>query len=438
MKKVLVITYYWPPSGGGGVQRWLKFTKYLPEFGWQPIVLTPSNPSVLEQDSSLMKDIDGSTKVVKIPIWEPYSLASKLLQTETIPKQGIVKKSKDKRFSLLAWLRGNFLIPDTRIFWKSPAVKKAREIIETEHIDLVVTTGPPHSLHLIGLALKKRCKIPWIADFRDPWSDWDILEQMKLTTRSRRIHAKLEAQVIDSADGVLTVSNTWAKDLSEKHQKSIKVITNGFEVVDLSKADSESPEKFRISHFGLINDLRNVSVFWAVLAELCVKDESFAHDLEVFLAGNVEEEILEKIMSSNLYDSIKIAGYIPHEKLIEEYNKTAVFLLLTNNSKNAKGHIPGKVFEYLHFRRPILAFCKSGGDVAGIIENTKSGIAIDPGNIEQLRHAIEELYTNYKKGNILSENSDISNYERKNLCEHLALFFNEVCVGKVSLKVDNS
>ena len=426
MKKVLVITYYWPPSGGGGVQRWLKFTKYLPDFGWQPFILTPSNPSVLERDDSLLKDIDSRTKITKLPIWEPYSLASRIFRTQTIPKQGIVKGSDATRFSMLAWLRGNLLIPDTRIFWKYSATKKALKIIEDEDIDLVLTTGPPHSLHLIGHELKRRCKIPWIADFRDPWSDWDILDQMKLTSRSRSVHHKLERKVVLSADGVISVSNAWAKDLFKKHWKSIKVLTNGFEASDLVKNGSIEPEKFRMSHFGLINRLRDVPDLWTVLAELCRNDLAFKNDLEIYLAGNVEEEILNGIKSLNLHENIFIAGYIEHEKLPEHYQKTAAFVLLTNNSKNAKGHIPGKLFEYLHFQRPILSFCTTDGDVAKIIKETKSGIAIDPKNTGKLKDTILELYSNYKGKVGFPPSSDISKYERRNLTQKLAKYFDEI------------
>ncbi len=426
MKKVLVITYYWPPSGGGGVQRWLKFTKYLPEFGWEPIVLTPSNPSVLEQDPSLQKEISNSVNIIKIPIWEPYSVASRLFNVQAIPKQGIVSTSKSNKFSMLTWIRGNLLIPDARIFWRKSARKKAMELIEKEGIDLVVTTGPPHSLHLIGLDLKRKCAIKWISDFRDPWSEWDILDQMKLTKITRGAHQKLERKVIESADGTITVSHAWADEFSKKYQKSIKVITNGFEKGDIAPFDKTKPEKFRISHFGLINEYRNVAVLWDALVQMCNENQEFNKDLKLFLAGNIEQSILDGLLKSELADKIEIAGYLPHNALSEAYRKTAVFLLLSNNSKNAKGHIPGKIFEYLYFGRVVLAFCDPDGDVAHIINSSNSGIVLGNNDRGKIKEVIEGLYNNFKRGTISTEQKDVSKYDRRNLGRELAAYFDQI------------
>jgi glycosyltransferase involved in cell wall biosynthesis len=422
MKKVLVITYYWPPSGGGGVQRWLKFTKYLPEFGWNPIVLTPANPSVREQDSSLLNEVRADLKIVKIPIFEPYAVTSKLLNIQTVPRQGIVQSKPDIRNYLLTWMRGNFLIPDTRIFWRKPAFKKASKLIVEESIDLVITTGPPHSLHLIGHDLKTHLKIKWIADFRDPWSDWDILDQLKLTPWAKMRHKMLEQKVIGAADGVITVSNAWAKDLSERHQKTIKVITNGYDR-NAEYTDAEAtPDKFRISHFGLINKFRNVPRLWQVLGELCQKDQEFCEDLEIFLAGNIENSLFELFKEYKLDTKLNYVEYLPYAELPLKYAQTSVFLLLSNRSKNSKGHIPGKLFEYLEQGKPVLALSDTDGDVADIIIKTNSGYVADPEDEVSIRNYIMKLYEGYRKNERIFKQTGISGYERRNLTERLSDF----------------
>lgn len=427
MKKVLVITYYWPPSGGGGVQRWLKFTKYLPEFGWEPIILTPLNPSIREKDESLELEVNQNLKVVKIPIWEPYGITSKFLNVQTIPKQGIVNEKHDKRISFLTWLRGNLLIPDTRIFWKKPAYKKALDIIKQENVDLIVTTGPPHSLHLIGLALKTNLNIKWVVDFRDPWADWDILDRLKLTKRSRKIHQELERRVLTTADEIVTVSKAWAQGLNKKYGKSVKVITNGFEKDDFRFNKKNDPGKFRISHFGLLNEFRNAPALWEALGELCESNDSFNDELEVFLAGNIDSSIFNQIKSiTNLSDKINYVGYLSHGNLAKEYQETAVFLLISNKSKNAEGHIPGKLFEYLYSTRPILAISPLKGDVADIINNTNSGLVFEPDDKEPLKKAILSFYNSFVKKQSYQTQSDITIYERINLTRKLATCFSDL------------
>jgi glycosyltransferase involved in cell wall biosynthesis len=365
-------------------------------------------------------------KIVKLPIFEPYALTSKLLNIQTIPKQGIVQSDPDIRNKFLTWMRGNFLIPDTRIFWRKPAYKKAAQIITDEHVDLVITTGPPHSIHLIGYDLKTKLNVKWIADFRDPWSDWDILDQLRLTDWARTRHQKLERKVIKAADGVTTVSNAWAKEFSERHQKSVEVVTNGYEDDGEPKPVENVPDKFRISHFGLINKFRNVPRLWQVLGELCKKDQDFSDDLEIFLAGNVESSLFDLFKENNLGDKVKYANYLPYGELPGKYAQTSVFLLLSNKSKNSKGHIPGKLFEYLHQGKPVLALSDKDGDVSEIINKTNSGFVVDSDDTSSIRDCLLKLYNGYKSGGHIFEQKGISDYERKNLTGKLSAYMNRM------------
>ncbi len=426
IKTVLIITYYWPPSGGGGVQRWLNFSKHLPTLGWRPIVLTPSNPSVLEQDPSLLDEISPALSVVKIPILEPYAFVSGLFKTQTIPRQGIVQKGSGFKSKILTWMRGNLLIPDTRIFWRKPAFKKACQIIRNESVDLVVTTGPPHSMHLIGLDLKRKLNVKWIADFRDPWTEWDILESLKLTRWAKASHLQLEKQVFEHADGVITVSNAWAIEFSDLHNKMPEVITNGFEIERKPTDTPPHQNKFRISHFGLINQFRSAPSLWQVLGELCHEDEQFSGELEIFLAGNVDEYVLTLLRDYGLGNKIRFTPYIPYEALPEKYQETSVFLLLTNKSKNSKGHIPGKLFEYLIQGKPILALTEPDGDVADILCNTNAGFVAEPNDALKIKNILRRLYETFRKEKTIAPAKNLDQFDRKYLTEKLSGYMNQI------------
>ena len=284
MKKVLIITYYWPPAGGSGVQRWLKFSKYLPEYGWKPIIFTPENPYSEINDIDLYSDISNDTEIWKIPIWEPYSIKDKLFgKGANVQSSGIILNNNSFKNRLLKWIRGNFFIPDPKIYWVKPSIDFLVKKIKSEGINCIVTTGPPHSMHLIGLGLKKLLPdLNWVSDFRDPWSELDILEEFNLSTRSKLKHLKLENQVLKTADLVLTVSKTWLDDLKRLGAKNIELITNGFDDEDFV-FEKKDNDKFIIGHFGLLNHLRNPINFWKTLNDICKRDPMFNKKLEIHL-----------------------------------------------------------------------------------------------------------------------------------------------------------
>jgi hypothetical protein len=223
MKKVLIITYYWPPAGGSGVQRWLKFSKYLPENGWKPYIFTPDSPAFDVKDEDLFSDIDVETEVWKTPIWEPYSLKDKLFGKSESSNAGIIQDKYSVKNKIMNWVRGNIFIPDPKVFWVKPSIKLLSKKIKEEGITHVVSTGPPHSMHLIALGLKKQNPdLKWVADFRDPWSEIDLLNDFHLTKKSKLKYRKLEKQVLQIADVCLTVSETWVesfKVLGSKKEK---------------------------------------------------------------------------------------------------------------------------------------------------------------------------------------------------------------------------
>ncbi|HOU97007.1 MAG TPA: glycosyl transferase family 1, partial [Bacteroidales bacterium] len=210
MNSVLIITYYWPPGAGAGVQRWLKFSKYLPDFGWEPLILTvdPQYAQYPATDESLLKDVSEKSKVFKTPAVNYFRLASK--DKSRIPSAGFANQDKKGPVQwLMRFIRGNFFIPDPRKGWNRFAFKKACEIINNENVERIITSGPPHSTHLVGLKLKKKFPdILWIADFRDPWTDIYYYKEFYHTFPARLLDRHYEKTVLTNADKIITVGET--------------------------------------------------------------------------------------------------------------------------------------------------------------------------------------------------------------------------------------
>jgi len=375
MKKVIIITYYWPPAGGSGVQRWLKFTKYLPKYNWQPIIYTPENPYFEVQDEALLSDIPDEAEIWKTPIWEPYALKDKLFgKGGKSQSAGVVSNKKSLKNKVLNWVRGNVFIPDPKIYWVKPSVKVLLKKIQKEGIEHIITTGPPHSMHLIGLGLKKAMpNLKWIADFRDPWSELDLLDEFHLSNNSRKKHKDLEREVLQTADVVLTVSEAWVEDLKRLGGNRVELITNGYDTTDF-ELKPKTNDKFIIGHYGLLNHLRNPKNLWKVLANLCEENNKFNSKLEIHLSGNIDGEVLAEIESfSYLKGKVKQLGYLSHSQVLEQYNQADVLLLLLFNSNSGVGNYPGKIFEYFAAKKPILAFGPISSDAERLIEKTNTG-----------------------------------------------------------------
>ncbi|RKD92579.1 glycosyltransferase family 4 protein [Mangrovibacterium diazotrophicum] len=421
-KKALIITYYWPPSGGGGVQRWLKFAKYLPQFGWQPIVVSPENPDYPTVDQSLLKDIPAGIEEIKIPIWEPYKLFKVLsgkkkqekVNTGILQNEG--KKSAVLRLAL--WLRGNLLIPDPRVFWVRPAFQELKKRIEILKPDVIITTGPPHSVHLIGLKLHRKFGVKWIADFRDPWSTIDYLDWFKPSALAKNRQRSLEKRVLTEASSVLTVSENWADELRQLGAHSVRVITNGFDEADFQQKEPVSSSgDFVLLHAGIITSFRNPSGLWKALDQLCQNDDVIASRFRLRLIGNVDEQVKKEISAlSVLSQRTEFVGYLSHDKVIGEYRKASMLLLLMNQSHNAAGHIPGKFFEYLAAGKPVLGLGDRNGDVARILEETKAGRVFASGEMGKVRSFIEMSEADPKS--IRSDNA--ARFTRRQLSSDLA------------------
>ena len=417
MKKVLIISYYWPPSGGSGVQRWLKFSKFLPKYGIKPYVYTPKNPTIELIDNELTKQISNDVTVWKKKIYEPYSIknmfSKKSKKTET---SGVISNSK---FGFIFnWIRGNFFIPDPKVLWIKPSINYLEKKLTENSIDTIISTGPPHSMHLIALALKNKLNLKWIADFRDPWSELDMLNEFHLTKSSINRHKSLENQVLKKCNICLTVSEKWVKMFSELGARNVKLITNGFDEDDFKVSTEVSVDKFVIGHFGLINHLRNPTMLWKALNQICEENNDFDSKLEIRLSGNIDLNILSKIENFKyLKGKIKNLGYLSHSEVIKQYNKSNVLLLLLFNSESGKGNYPGKVFEYFATQKPILSFGPSESDTKELFsEFNKAFYHSYDDSIDIIKKTIEILFSkNYK-----SDNYDLKRFTRENLTKELA------------------
>nr|WP_299067737.1 glycosyltransferase family 4 protein [uncultured Allomuricauda sp.] len=419
MQKVLVIAYYWPPAGGPGVQRWLKFVKYLRDFDIEPVVYIPQNPNYPILDKDLVKEIPEGIQILEHPIWEPYALAAMVSKkkTKTI-SSGVIQETKPSFVEkILLWVRGNFFIPDARKFWVRPSIKYLSKIIELEGIKTVITTGPPHSVHLIGLGLKKLYQIQWVADFRDPWTSIGYHSKLKLSKTSQRKHKVLEKNVLNAADKLIVTSRTTKTEFEQITKKPIKVITNGFDDVN---QETELDEGFTISHIGSLLTRRNPTHFWQAIKVLIDENEDFKKQLKIQLIGVVGEEVLETVKENGLQSYVEQLGYLSHSDVLKAQQKSQILLLLEVDSAETKGIIPGKLFEYLNAGRPILAIGPSEWEAGKIVQETNAGAVFSHTDTTALKDLLLTWFKTYQKGKLALNSKGIQQFHRKELTKALA------------------
>ncbi|KIA98813.1 glycosyl transferase family 1 [Flavobacterium sp. KMS] len=420
-KKLLIITYYFPPAGGPGVQRWLKFVKYLPEFGVQPIVYVPENPTYPIVDEGLMNEVSDQVIVIKNKIIEPYQLASFFSKNKTKKiASGIIPNQKKQSFldKTFLWIRGNLFIPDARVLWVKPSVSFLEKYIVENNIDTIVTSGPPHSLHLIGLELKQKLNVKWFADFRDPWTTIGYHKSLRLSSYAAKKHKKLEHQVLNTADTILVTSKTTKAEFQEITTKPIEVITNGYDVENVEKQTLDT--KFTLAHIGSFLSERNPLFLWECLVELLQEIPEFKQHLQVKLIGAVSQEVLETIEKFKLNDYLNNLGYVSHNEAIAHQRKSQVLLLIEINSEDTKSIIPGKLFEYMVSNRPIIAIGPKGSDFSDIITQTNTGVFFDYSEKMKLKSVILDFYNQFLEGKLQSNGVGLQQYSRKNLTKQLA------------------
>ena len=420
-KKILIITYYWPPAGGPGVQRWLKFVKYLPDFDIQPIVYIPENPTYPIVDANLEKEVSDKAIILKHKIFEPYQLASFFSKDKTKKiSSGIIPNQKKQTFleKSLLWIRGNLFIPDARVYWVKPSVTYLEKYITENNIDTIITSGPPHSLHLIGLVLKQKMKVTWFADFRDPWTTIGYHKALKLSKKAAKKHKDLEKEVMNSCDQLIVTSPTTKTEFEQISSKPIEVITNGYDVEKVSKKPMDS--KFTLAHIGSFLSERNPRILWKALSEILKENKEFASDFQLKLIGAVSKEVLETIKEFRLENYVNHLGYVSHNEALQEQRSSQVLLLIEIDSEATNCIIPGKLFEYMVSERPILAIGPEQADFKNIIKETNTGTFFTYEEKEALKSQIETYYNQFKQNTLRVNAIGLQKYSRKKLTEYLA------------------
>jgi hypothetical protein len=428
LQRVLIITYYWPPSGGSSVLRWLKFTRYLRDFGWEPVIYTPLNPEPQEIDESLSSDIPKHLEIIKRKIFEPYGFYKLLTGRKQNERLGVAlmdegKKSKGLTERMSLWVRSNLFIPDPRMFWINPSVRFLTRYLKENHCHAVITTGPPHSLHIIGMKLKKQTGIKWVADFRDPWTNIDFYKDLLLTRLADSLHKKLEKKVVLNADHLITVSPGMTDEFKLMGATRISTITNGYDHADVTKNNSRI-EKFTIVHLGSMPRTRNPENLWKALSILVRTKPSFSSELKIRLIGKVDQSIIASLENNDLSHYTIRESFVPHSLTPEILSKSAVLLLCINNTPNAKGILTNKFFEYLAAKRPILAIGPEDGDAAYILRDTEAGKIFNYSESINLQNHLWNLFELYSQNNLYVNTSNTEKYSRKNLTGQLSSLLN--------------
>ncbi len=425
MKKVLIITYYWPPKGGVGVQRWLKLTKYLCQQNYQPIIYTSANGLSPLEDYNLKSSIPKGLKVLKKRIFEPQKILSFFTRKKPssdvliIPKPSVFKK-------IILWIRANFFVPDSRCFWIRPSVNFLTEYIKKNKIDIIISSGPPHSMHMIALKLKlKYNHIKWIADFRDPWTDIEYFEKLPMLSFVRNKHKKLEKKVLTSSDLVLSVSSSWSNDLMRQGAKKVFVLTNGYDSEDYHyNVQKSNANLFQVGHFGLYNKFRDHTFFWDVMRKISHNSPSFHSDLKLFFTGEVHSSFMNNIKDYNFHRNMEYHAYLSHQDAIKNMMQCDMLLVTQSKEKAVMGRLPAKLFEYFAAKKPILAIGQKNSDLEKIVSNISYAWFVDFDNSELLYDTILKIYNLRKSA--MNYNDDISNFSRLNQAKELVKLFNTI------------
>lgn len=428
-KKVLIVTYYWPPSGGGGVQRWVKFVKYLRQTGWEPIVFIPENPEYPLLDETLIKEIPKDIEIVQCKIWEPYKLYRIITgdKDKTVSAGFVSSNSKPstvKRFT--RWVRGNFFFPDARKFWIKPASKKIIAYYKSNPFDVIISTGPPHSTHLIAKIVQEKLNVPWLADFRDPWVTMDNEDQFQLSDRSKGRHIDAERDVLQNADQVVCVSWHVAKSYEKFRNSKIPVITNGFDVsdFDISTApEVKSGNIFTIGHYGTFGGDRNTLNLWNIIHE--IEKSTPNKELRLEMIGPTDKTVLNSISENHLSKHLSHIPYLDHQSCILKMKSADLLLVVLNNNESQKGRIPGKVFEYLAADKPILCIGAQDGDCARVIHEANAGKTFNIHQSEEIKSFISEVISG-EWNNRSNTSINSSDFSRENLTIALGKVLDEM------------
>ena len=418
------------------MQRWVKFAKYLPSEGWQPVIYTPENPEQLAIDESLAAEIPAEVEVIKTRIVEPYEIYKKLLRKSGHSKEAVEVNpvnAQNKSFlqKVAMWVRGNLFRPDPRCMWIGPSVRFLKKYLKEHPVDLIVSTGPPQSMHLIGRRLALETGLPWIADFRDPWTKIFYFKHLSMTPGTERWHKKMEKKVLDDTSAVVAVSPLVQQEFQAMTSTRVELITNGFDECDFAaepchEAEGGSDNEFCVTHTGLFAADGNPTVLWEVLAEKCASDNAFRKALKIKLIGKTDDSILTALNEAGLSECVKNIGYLPHSEAVEQQRNASLLILPLRKEPEYKAVLPGKLFEYLASRRPVLGIGQKDGAMAMILNETKTGVVLDWEDREAIARHIDSCWEKHLAGKLVTDGADISQFTRRSLTNRMAQLFDSL------------
>ena len=412
-KNVLLITFYWPPSGGAGVHRWLRFSAYFKQNGCNLTVFCPEDAAWPVMDEELQKHVPEEVTVLRRKVFEPH----KYLGKKSAKGTGF---SQDKKAGLIQkfiiWVRGNLFIPDARVFWIKPSTRFLSNYL-TEHpeIDTIISTGPPHSTHLIAQKLKEKHQLKWLADFRDPWTQIDFYHDLLPGKRADLKHKRLEKMCLTQADEVITVSDSCATGLKQIGSRPVHVITNGYNFPDFDTSKIKLDEDFTIVHFGSMPFARNPQVVWNALSELVAEQPVLASKLKINLIGTVDYQVIEAAETAGLKPYLHIISAVTHSESLTMQRQAQLLLLAANNTGNVKGILTGKFFEYLGAQRPIVAVGQKNSDLETAFKLTQAGYFSDFNDIKSMKAYISESFILYKEQRLFHAPVNTEQYSSEKL-----------------------
>lgn len=422
MKKVLIITYYWPPAGGSGVRRWLYFSKYFPEYGWHPVVLKPVGAEYPSFDPELNSDVHPDTTILEVPIMEPYNLYKKLVGVKNSKvKPGVLFHGRKPgiREKLGVWLRSNLFIPDAKMLWIKPSCRFLSKYLKKNGVDLIISTGPPHTTHLIARKIARKFDIPWIADFRDPWTKIDFFHKLMLTRIGLKKHKRLEKQVLTDSTLQTTVSWSWKEDFISLGAGNVHVVTNGYDPENYSNLTIDIDAKFSITHLGSMNEDRNQSEFWNAISELISEDSRFRERVLIRLVGDIVPAVDDDLRKYDLVSYCEHIPFLSHKDAIQVIANSRILYLPLNRTPHVAGIVPGKIFEYLAVQRPVFAIGPPDGDLAKILETASNGIICNFGDITGMKASLKLLFERYLNETDRIENDDFKLFSREKLTSQM-------------------
>lgn len=425
MKKVLIISYYWPPAGGVAVLRNLKFVKYLREFGWEPVVYAPENADYPRTEINNFKEIPHGVDIMKHPIREPFALFKKFTgrKDDDNTNPVYVRENSAGFFDKIAiWVRGNFFIPDARFLWIKPSVKYLSKYLKENKIDAILTGGPPHTNTVIGQQLSEKFNIPWLADFQDPWTQVDYYDKFSIGKLADRKHKKLEQKVFSTAKQITIVSPTWAKELEDIGANDVKVIYYGYDESDFAELKPKQSDYFIISHAGILGTDRQPDTFLRVLSDICKSNHDFKNKLQIKFNGAVDFTITHKIKEYGLENNYTFLGLTKRIDALQLMLDSSLLLLPVNKAVNAKGRLPGKIYEYLRVRKPILSLGPKDSDVESILKSTGAGINCEYEDYDKIWDYVTDTFNNKEKNTY----SDVTIFTSRNQTKVLAGYLDDI------------